>query len=681
MICSEMELGISQEHNVILVLPVDAPVGMSLLDYMGDSIIDLDVTPNRADCLSVIGIAREAAALTKKTIDIPEIKYSEAGAPISEKLEIEILAPDLCPRYSSTLIEEVKIKPSPRWMQERLVAGGMRPINNIVDISNFVMLEYGQPLHTFDYNKLKGKKIIVRRANSGECITSLDGVERKLTSNMLVIADAERAVAVAGVMGGANSEVTEQTTSILVEAANFNPVSIRKTGDALNLTSEARYRFERGISPGITMDALKRAAQLIADLGEGKAAKGYIDVYPGKTPDKPISLSLNKMRRFLGVDFAMEQVLGTLNLLGFSCKTQSETDIQVKAPYWRSDIHIEVDVIEEVARILGYDKIPNTLLAEPLPFQNPDPIFKVKKEIREYLACAGFTEVLNFSMIGLDLMNKAMSERVPTVSKAIRIVNPMTADMEYLRMNLRSTLLSAFAANRRYEEGSIRLFESGKVYLPRNSSCQGADERDTVCGVVGGRRYANSWQDNDKNLDFFDAKGVMEILFQRYGTKPDFKESRDAGLHPNKQAEVFLGATKVGVVGEIHPKVLAAFELAEPVFLLEVDLKTLVPFTTVDRSYQSVPRFPSIVRDMALIVDVNITYQRILEAVLGFPLVEQVEIFDVYAGEQVPAGKKSLAYRVSYRSSNHTLTDEEVNQVQQQILKRLNADMGATMRA
>lgn len=682
MICSEMELGISNEHDVILILPAEAPVGMSLLEYMGDSIIDLDVTPNRPDCLSVIGIARESGALTGQKVNIDESEYPEMEIPIEEKISLDILDPELCPRYSASLVTGIKIQPSPRWMQERLIAGGMRPINNIVDISNYVMLEYGQPLHTFDYDKLKGKKIIVRRASAGESIVSLDGVERKLTSDMLVIADTERAVAIAGVMGGANSEVNEETTSILIEAANFNPVSIRRTGDALGLPSEARYRFERGISPGITLVALKRATQLIAELGEGKVIKGYLDLYPGQKPPEPIKLSLDKINRFLGVEFTEEQVVGALVSLGFVCdRSQTKSTILVTAPYWRSDINIEVDLIEEVARILGYDQIPNTLLADPLPPQNPDPLFNIKRDIRQGFASAGFNEVLNFSLVGLDMLNKLSPERSRIEHRPLRIANPMTAEMEYLRVNLRSDLLTAFAANRRYENGSIRLFEVGKVYLSKDNLAEGADERDNACGILGGQRFARSWQDNDQILDFFDARGFMEGLFERFGLNPQFQKGQDAGLHPNKQAEVFLENQKIGVVGEVHPQVLAAFGITEPVYLLEIDIKTLIPFTTVKKLYKPIPRFPSILRDLALIVDLSITNQSIKDVVQGFPLVEQVEIFDVYSGEQVPAGKKSLGYRVTYRSSTHTLTDEEVDRIQQQVLTRLNADLGASLRS
>jgi phenylalanyl-tRNA synthetase beta chain len=679
MVCSEMELGLSQNHEGILVLPVDAPVGMPLSDYLGDAVIDLEVTPNRPDCLSVIGIARETAALTGQQVHIAPITYPENALPVESKISIEIQAPDLCPRYSASLITNIEIKPSPKWMQDRLLACGMRPINNIVDISNYVMLEYGQPLHTFDYDKIVGQKIIVRRAADDESIISLDGVERKLNSKVLVIADAARAVAVAGVMGGANSEVTDQTVNILVEAASFKPVSIYSTGSLLGLVSEARYRFERGISAGMTIPALLRATQLIVELGEGQAAKGYIDVYPGKQPAKPVELSCSRMKSLLGIEIGMDNIKAALLALGIECQTISDDKISADPPYWRSDIKIEEDLIEEAARIAGYDQIPMTLLADPLPHLTPDPIFELKQNIRQGLIAEGFNEILSFSLVGLESLQKLDPDKAPVASLPVRIANPMTAEMEYLRTTFRANLLSSFAANRRYETGSIRLFETGKIYLRREKDLP--DERETLCAVLGGLRYAESWQDNDQKLDFYDAKGIAEGLLKRLDLNPIFLKGTDKSLHANKQADIYLAETRVGVLGEVHPKVALAFNITEPVLVLELDLKTLVALTSVSKTYKPIPKFPAIVRDMALILDAGIAHQQVQNIIQSFPLVEQVEIFDVYYGDQVAAGKKSLAYRISYRSNQHTLTDEEVNQVQQKILNRVSSELGAVLRS
>ena len=680
MACSEKELGISDSHEGIMVLPAEAPVGTSLSDYLGDVIFDLEVTPNRPDCLSVIGIAREVAALTGQSLHLPQVSYEETALPVNEQISVEITAPELCPRYCASLINGVRIAESPRWMQQRLLACGMRPINNIVDITNYVMLEHGQPLHAFDYDRIRGKRIIVRRATGGEAIVTLDGVERVLYKDMLVIADEERSVAIAGVMGGANSEVTEQTTSILLEAASFNPASIHYTGRALFLPSEACMRFERGIRPELTLPALRRATQLIVQLAGGEAARGVADVYPGKLDEEPILLSTGEVKQVLGVEFSLDQVVEALTSLGFDCKPAgSASEVWVTAPYWRSDIRQAVDLIEEVARIIGYDKIPTTMLGQPLPRQDPEPIISLKQELRRSLTGYGFQEVITYSLISLEMLNKLLPEAYPLEPVPLRVANPMTADQEYLRPNLRANLLAALSENRRYEDGSIRLFELGRVYLPRQKDLP--DEPEVLCGIVSGPRVEMSWQGRDELLDFFDAKGMVEGLLSRLGVEASFEEGGDESLHLSKQAAIVIAGNRLGVVGELHPKVAEAFEISGTVYLFEINVTTLLPFTLGYKRFQPILRFPATVRDMALVIDAGITHQKVQDIIKSFPLVEQVTLFDVYTGEQVPPGKKSLAYRITFQSPTHTLTDEEVNQVQQQILGKLSSELGATLRS
>ncbi len=680
MACSEKELGISDSHEGIMVLPAEAPVGTPLADYLGDVIFDLDVTPNRPDCLSVVGIARETAALTGQGLHLPEVSYKEAASPIDQQISIEIAAPDLCPRYCASLITGVKVAESPGWMQQRLLACGMRPINNIVDVTNYVMLEYGQPLHAFDYHRIRGKKIIVRRATDDEAIITLDGVERVLYEDMLVIADTEGAVAIAGVMGGANSEVTQQTTSILLEAANFNPASIHYTGRLLSLPSEACMRFERGIRPELALLGLKRATQLITQLAGGEAAKGLADVYPGKLEQEPILLSTGKVNSLLGADFSLDQMVAALNSLGFDCKpAASASEVWVTAPYWRSDIHLAVDLIEEIARVTGYDKIPATMLSQPLPKQNPEPIIGIKQKVGRSLIGYSFQEVITYSLTGLEMLNRLLPESRSPELMPLRMANPMTTDQEYLRPNLRANLLAALSANRRYQDGGIRLFELGKVYLPRPRDLP--DEPEVVCGILSGSRLEESWQGGDESLDFYDAKGVVEGLLNQLGVEASFEEYSDESLHPNKRAAIFIAGNRLGVVGELHPKVSQAFDISEPVYLFEINLTALLPFVIGHKMFQPIPRFPAVVRDIALVVDAEITHQQVLDIIKSFPLVNQVTIFDVYAGEQVPPGKKSLAYRVAFQSPTHTLTDEEGNKVQQQIIDKLSHELGATLRA
>ncbi|MFC1988426.1 phenylalanine--tRNA ligase subunit beta [Chloroflexota bacterium] len=679
MVCSEKELGISENHLGILILPDDAPVGTPLADYLGDVILNIAVTPNRPDCLSVIGIAREVAALTGQTPHIAETNYKETLSAVDQHITIEINAQDLCPRYCASLITGVKVAESPGWMQQRLLACDMRPINNIVDVTNYVMLEYGQPLHAFDYERIRGKKIIVRRASEDEVFETLDGAERGLTPEMLMIADAEISVAIGGVMGGANSEVVEGTTSILLEAASFNPASIHYTGRTLGLSSEACMRFERGINPELTLPALKRATQLLVELGGGEAAKGVIDAYPGKVEREPVLLSVAEVKRLLGVDFSIRQITEVLTSLGFECrKSGSASAVLVTPPYWRSDISLAVDLIEEVARITGYDRIPMNMINQPIPRQNPAPIIGLKREVGRLLAGYGFQEVITYSLTGLEMMEKLFVELHPLEPEPLRVVNPMTVEQEYLRPNLRANLLTALSSNRRYEDGGIRLFELGRVYLPRSNDLP--EEREMLCGLLSGPGVEKSWQGENQPLDFFEAKGVVEVLLSRLGVTAGFELGSDESLHSTAQAAIIAEGSLLGVVGELRPEVLERFEINEPVYLVEINLMALLPFTTGHKMFKPTPRFPAIVRDMALVVDTGIAYRQIVDIIKSFPLVEKVAIFDVYSGEQVPQGKKSLAYRVIFQSMTHTLTDEEVNKVEQQILDRLSRDLGATLR-
>ena len=681
MICSEKELGISDNHEGILVLAETATIGIPLSDYMGDTVLDLDVTANRPDCLSVVGIAREVAAITGEKTHIPEIEYAETDTLIGDKIDIEILDPDLCPRYTASLITDITIKDSPAWLQERLIACGQRPINNIVDITNYVMLEYGQPLHSFDYDTIGGKKIIVRRAAEGQDFTTLDGTERKLTNNMLVIGDGERTVAIAGVMGGLNTEVTDATTNILLEAANFNAASNHYTSNHLGLTSEASMRFGRGISAGLTIPALKHATQLIAELGGGKIVKGIMDVYPGEEKPRIISVTAAKTSRWLGMEVTQEQIVDALTALGFECRTDVDK-ITATVPYWRRDIKQDVDLIEEVARTIGYDRIPITLFKDPIPSYTPDKTLAIVREIRRNLAGYGFYEIMTFTLTSLDLMRRISSDGNPPEPMPPQIANPMSAEQEYLRFSLRPHLLATLASNRKYEDGGIRLFELGKIFVAKEKGLPA--EPEVLCGTMSGLRIEKSWLGGDGTFDFYDVKGVIEGLFSQLGITISFEGSDDHGLHPSRQAAIVVkdnGMTvRLGVIGELHPSVADAFEIGETTCLFEININPLLSFATGEKSYSPVPRFPSTNRDLALVVDADVSHLSILEIIRSFSLISEVKLFDVYSGKQVDPGKKSLAYRLVYQSPTHTLTDEEVNKVEAQILKRLTDKLGATLR-
>ncbi len=701
MVCSEKELGISENHEEILVLPPDAPIGIALGAYLGDIILDLDITPNRPDCLSVIGIAREIAALTDEPLHLPEIHYNELEDSIDSFASADIVEPNLCPRYCAGLITGIKISPSPNWLQRRLNSCGMRPINNVVDITNYVMLEYGQPLHAFDYRKLQGGQIIVRRARNGEALTSLDGTKRALNSGILVIADKEEAVAVAGIMGGLDSEVTDKTDTILLESANFNQAAIRQGCNYLQLQSEASVRFDKGLNSELPLIPLKRATQLLLELAGGRAAKGVIDVYPGKSAPKLLSLTVREVERLSGLKIDIDEIIKVLKALGFECQ-ESNSDLQISAskPYWRSDIKCSADLVEEVVRIIGYEKIPITRLSSPLPPQKSklSPAGRqsdFKDKLRNILTGFGFQEILAYSLVSLQKMqNLYPNLKLQTVP--IKVANPMTREQEYLRSTLRAGLLSTLAHNQKFESEGIRLFEIGKVFLPQRppvittlSETKGKKsqeerelprEEEMLCAVLSGARAGLSWQADKEMLDFFDAKGVVDNILNQLGLKVSFNISDDDTLFPGRRANIIVEDDKVGIVGELHPKVGQAFELSGTVCLVEIDLEKVSTKITDIKRYQPIPRFPSVTRDIALVVDEQVSYGRAEEIIQRFPLVTRVTLFDLYRGEQIPEGKKSFAMRIIYQSPRHTLTDEEVNQTQEQMLDRLHQELGATLR-
>jgi phenylalanyl-tRNA synthetase beta chain len=698
MVCSEKELGISDSHEGILVLPPEAPIGVPLGAYLGDVILDLDITPNRPDCLSVVGIAREIAVLTGEPLRLPEIRYEETEKPIDSFASVDIVDPDLCPRYCASLVTGIKIAPSPSWLQQRLNNCGMRPINNVVDVTNYVMLEYGQPLHAFDYHKLEGRQIIVRRARNGETITTLDGSKRALNPDILVIADKEEAVAVAGIMGGLDSEVMDKTDTILLESANFNQATIRRGCSHLQFQSEASMRFDKGLNSELPLVPLKRATQLLLELAGGRAAKGIIDVYPGKSEPKLILLTTREVKRLSGLKVNIDEILKILKALGFECREgDSSSQILVSAPYWRSDIKCSADLVEEVARVIGYDKVPMTRLSSPLLTQKSklSPAAQqsnLKDKLRDVLAGFGFQEILTYSLVSLEKLQK-LSPKLELKITPLKVANPMTREQEYLRTSLRAGLLSTLAHNQKFEQAGIRLFEIGKVFLPQHPPVIASEakqsqaerelpqEKEMLCAVLGGARAELSWQADKETLDFFDAKGVVENILNHVGLKASFENSDDEGLFPGRGANIVVNDGRIGILGELHPKVAQAFELSGVACLIEIDLGKLFTELAKMKEYQSIPRFPSVTRDIALVADEQVSYGTVEEIIQGFPLVTKVTLFDLYRGEQIAQGKKSFAIRIVYQSPSHTLTDEEVDQTQEQMLAKLHQELGATLRS
>jgi phenylalanyl-tRNA synthetase beta chain len=677
MACSEKELGISDDHTGIMILPQDAPIGLPLSQYLGDAIFDIKVTPNRPDCLSMLGIAQEVAALTGQTMRSPEVSYQEQGSAIEQMVAVEIAEPELCPRYCAGLVTDVRIEPSPSWMQQRLLAAGMRPINNVVDITNYVLLEYGQPLHAFDCHKLEGSRIIVRRARDGESITTIDEVERVLDGDMLVIADGQDAVAIAGVMGGAGSEVSEETSYILLESANFKGTSVRRTSTELRLRTEASLRFEKGLSTELPPLALDRAIQLMTQLSGGKAAKGIIDLYPGKREREPILLSKSRVDKVLGMKLSIERITEVLSWLGFSCEPLSPSELLVTVPYWRTDISMIDDLAEEVARIIGYDEFPIVMPSGELPRPEPAPILSLKEKIGDILIGCGLQEVITYSLTSREMLEKV--DPGWQLGHPLLIANPLTEEQECLRTTLRANLLATLAANEKRWEGGIRLFEIGRIYLPRENDLP--EEHEMLAAVLSGPREEQSWLKGEGMLDFFDAKGTLGTLFTRLGVDVRFEPAEAPILLPGRTARIAISDEIIGLVGELHPKVAKSFDIsAQPVCLFEVDINKLAPFTTQALHYRPLPRFPSTVRDIALVVDSELPAKRVQEVIQSFPLISQATLFDLYRGEQVPPGKKSLAFSIRYQSPTQTLTDEEVNKTQKELLDRLKQELGATLR-
>ncbi|MBC7255316.1 MAG: phenylalanine--tRNA ligase subunit beta [Chloroflexi bacterium] len=693
MVCSEKELGISDEHTGILILPDDAPVGMPFADYWGDTVLDIDLTPNLARCFSMVGVAREVAALTDGTLHIPEPTVEAEGEPIEGQVEIVIQDPDLCPRYSAALIKGVKIGPSPQWMQRRLILAGMRPINNVVDITNYVMLEWGQPLHAFDYHRLRPARpggpptIIVRRARDGEEMTTLDGERRTLTGDMLLITDGGGPVAVAGVMGGLESEVTEETVDVLLESANFDFISVRRTSAALRIPSEAAQRFGRGVDPELTLVALRRACELMRTLAGGTVAKGFADNYPRKAPKKVISFRVSEVKRLLGISLSAEEVKALLSRLDFVCEAMpgDETTLRVQVPSYRLDVSIPADLVEEIARLYGYDRLPSTLMAEELPRQWRNRDVEQEERVRDILVGCGLTEMISYSLTNLESVAKLTPGGAPPNPEAyIRLANPLSREHEYLRQTLMNTTLEAVARNLRLVE-RVAVFEVARVYLPREGQTRPEEPRRVSIALSGPREPLTWLQRAEEPLDFYDLKGIVETLCERMDVSGiAFVPIEHPTFHPGRVAALKIGEEEIGVLGEVHPMVRTAFDLPDqPVCLAELDLERLLKASLPGQRYRSISRMPPLKLDLAVVVNADVPVDALQEAIrqAGGPWLTEVVLFDVYRGEQIGAGKKSLAYRLTFQAPDRTLTSEQANKQRDRIVQALRQQFGAELRA
>jgi phenylalanyl-tRNA synthetase beta chain len=679
MICSERELGLSEAHEGILVLPPEAPVGRPLSEFLGDTIFDFEVTPNRPDLLSILGVAWEVAAQTHTRIREPERVYPETGSSlVSQRTSVTIEDRELCPRYLAGIVERVKVGPSPQWLQERLRSAGMRPINNVVDITNYVMLETGQPLHAFDFRKLGGQRIVVRRARAGELIRTLDGIDRELSSQMLVIADASKPVAIAGVMGGGDAEVGSTTTTILLEAANFNPIGIRATSGAIGLRSEASIRFEKGLHPELAAVAARRAMSLFVGLTGGRAAKGLIDAYPVKRQDTRVVVTRKRIEQVLGMDLSTTLARNVLTDLGFGCRWVPPDRYVVRAPYWRTDVTQPDDVVEELARVIGYDRIDTAPLAGAVPEPVIDPVRNLRERLRDSLVAAGMQETLSYPLTTDDVLARVTPAEAGN-RPPLRLENPMSNEQAVLRTSLRGSVLQTLAANLRHAQGSVALFEAAHVFLPRSDELP--DERETIVGVLAGSRPAAWDAPSPGPVDFYDAKGILEEAFERASVEVRFNPGEDFGLLRGHTAVLEAGRAQAGVLGQLHPQIAAEFEIDAPVYLFELDVERLLPGQRLQVQHQPLSRFPSVSQDIAVIVDESVSAGDIMAVIASNPLVKEVQLFDVYQGAPLAAGKRSLAFAVQFQSAEKTLTDKEVAEARGRIVRRLERELHAELRS
>ena len=695
MLCSARELGLSEEHSGILEISGDIASGVDLGQALGldDVLIEIDLTPNRPDCASVLGIAREVAGFAGRKLHPPVAREElQPHGPSHREFGVEILEPELCPRYAARKLTGITIAPSPPWLQQRLQAVGMRPINNIVDITNYVMLELGQPLHAFDLARLAGGRIVVRCPRAGEeQFFTLDGQERKLEPDMLMICDSERPVAVAGIMGGLESEVTPATTEILLESACFNPVSVRKAARRLNIASEASYRFERGVDPNGVDLALERAVRLMVELAGASLVEGGVDQYPGRKPEYVQPLRCRRVCDLLGMELSEQQIADYLRSIQFEVSEGRDGVLDVTVPSFRVDIEREVDLVEEIARLAGYNAIPISLPRISMDYPQRDPLRTLRQEVGRVFTARGFTEAINYSFSADRKFDQLLLPQDDRRRQVTRLLNPLAEEQSIMRSMLLPGLLDNIRHNLYHQRPDVALFETGKVFLQERKGAQ-PRERLQLCAVISGRRYpdAPSLYFSGFASDILDLKGVAETLFDALAVRGGQSSPVFAGT-PNKiepycqEGSAILitdGASEIGLLGKLHQEVLRSFGIKQDVYFLEMDLEAVNSLPRVNKVFRSLPRYPCVKRDIALIVSEAVPAGELIAAVqgLGEKIIEQAELFDVYRGKPVETGKKSVALTVTYRSAEKTLDDETVDIVHKKIVNTLMSRFGGRYR-
>lgn len=706
MICSSAELGLGEEDGGALILSREARVGQSIADALDlkDTVLELSITPNRPDCLSILGVAREIGAITGKPLTKGTLDCLEADPPIAEMTSVTIQAPELCPRYTARLILGVKVGPSPLWLQKKLRAIGLRPINNVVDVTNYVLFELGQPLHAFDFDFLEERRILVRRANLGESFMGLDGVTRSLDPEMLVIADSNKAVALGGVIGGWSSQVTLETRNILLESAYFDPRSIRRTSRRLGLQTEASYRFERGTDPEGVVLALDRAADLIRQLAGGKLARGVIDCYERPIPRREIALRLTRLNKVMGIEISSEEAASILRRLelevsetlvgqasSLSNRQDAGSTLKAEVPGFRHDLTREIDLIEEVARHYGYHRIPSTLPSgsPPLPppwagglgGAKPGKEQALERWVRGWMQGYGVSEVITYSFISEEALEGLKVPESHPFRRALILRNPLSQEWKILRNTLLPGLLQVIALNLKRKVRGLRIFEMGRVFWPLPGK-ELPQEKRRLAGATTGNTASPLW-DKNKEEGFFILKGVLEGLFQElHLPSRNFRPSSEPYLHPYRSAQIEIEGQILGHLGELHPAVAAAFGLTRRVYVFEIDYDRIALLSKREVTFVPLPKHPAVYRDLAVVVENQVTCQQVEETILrtGSPILRQAKVFDVYAGDPIPSGKKSLAYSLTFQAEDRTLTYEEVHEIYEEIVTALERNWGGKMR-
>ena len=683
MFCSVAEFGISsdlvrpEEAQGIYIFPEGTPIGLDIKEalMLDDTVYEFELTANRADCFSMVGLSREFGIMTNQKALFPVIMVNENGESIEGKASVAIEAHDLCTRFTSRLVTNVTIEPSPLWMQNRLRNSGIRPINNVVDVTNYVMLELGQPMHAYDYDCVADHTLIARRAKAGETLTTLDGNERELNESMLIIADTKGPIGVAGVMGGLTSEVTDKTTNVLFEAAVFNGPSIRRTSKALGMRSEASGRFERGVNHKYTAYAIDRAAQLLQQICPScKVSVGVIDVYPEPVEQRTVTFTAEQINDYLGTSIEKDRMVDILTKLEFGI-TESGDTIKALVPTWRDDVTVMPDIAEEVARIVSYDNIAPTIPVAVLSSGGMTPKKALTKEVTHYLAHAGLSQIITFSFMHKDGLTNMMLPEGDSRYTAIPILNPISEEFPYMRTTLVPAVIEAAKRNIAQQNKDLWLFETANVYEPKALPLtEVPHERPMACGIMMGKVTEAAWNQAQRDTDFYDVKGVVDGLLAKLGlTQYDIQPSSESYYHPGVSAHYTVNGVTIANYGELHPQVVKNFDLSGKVYMFEIDLEAVLSITVPPFRYQSFSKFPGTSRDLAIVAPVSVTSGDIVALIKehGGEYLESVSIFDVYEGEHIEAGYRSLAYNLQFRSMEGTLNDEDIDGAIQAIIDAL----------